>query len=150
MRTTRRRGGGGQVCNTPTRLDRSELYRNENTAARSGDYGRNGTDLFDVEAPKSKNNPGTSRATECSRYTVFNPFPVPGIPSVRPSGPSILAGAVGGAPGTARTHPMVHRDRQSKKVGVLCGLDSRIGQIGLRRATAMQWPTSCRSGLPPR
>lgn len=78
------------------------------------------------------------------------PFPVPVIPSVRPSGPSILAGAVGGAPGTARTHPVVRRDRQSKKLGVLCGLDSRIGQIGLRRATAMQWPTSCRSGLPPR
>ena len=91
---------------------------------------------------------GTPNTLLYPRGIFINPFPLPGIPSVRPSGPSILAGAVGGAPGTARTHPVVRRDRQSEKVGVLCGLDSRIGQIGLRRAAAMQWPTSCRSGLP--
>ena len=74
------------------------------------------------------------------KLLTVNPFPAPGIPSVRPSGPSILAGAVGGAPGTARTHPVVRRrDRQSEKVGVLlrAGLPNRPNRAPSGHSHAM-------------
>ena len=62
-----------------------------------------------------------------------NPFPTPGRPPARPSGPSIHAAAVEGAPGVARTRPRVPRDRKSKRRGVLSGLEARKGQTRPQR-----------------
>ena len=52
----------------------------------------------------------------------FNPFPDPGRPPARPSGPSILAAAAEGAPGVARTRPRAPRDLKSKRKKLLSGL----------------------------
>ena len=57
-----------------------------------------------------------------------NPFPVPGRPPARPSGPSILAAAAEGAPGVARTRPRAPRDLKSKRKKLLSGLKSRKGR----------------------
>ena len=60
----------------------------------------------------------------------FNPFPSPGIPSTRPSGPSNLRPAVGSAPGVVRTRPVAPRDRGSKRKVAVSGLGSRFGRPG--------------------
>ena len=41
----------------------------------------------------------------------------------------MLAAAVGGAPGVARTRPMAPRDRRSKRMGVITGLQARFGHL---------------------
>ena len=69
-------------------------------------------------------------------FVSINPFPAPGIPSVRPSGSSILAGGVRGRP----------RDRTDPPGGLPGPPEQKSGGP-LRNP---QWPTSCRSGLPPR
>ena len=45
------------------------------------------------------------------------------------SGPSIPSAAAGGAPGTARTHPLVPRDRQSKESRAISGHFYRNGPL---------------------
>ena len=51
---------------------------------------------------------------------LIHPFPLPGIQSVRPSGPSVVRPAAESAPGVARTRPMAPRDRESiRKVAIL-------------------------------
>ena len=57
----------------------------------------------------------------------FNPFPTPGDPSGRPSEPSMLAAAVGSAPGVARTRPMALRDRGSIRKVATSGPKVRFG-----------------------
>ena len=54
-----------------------------------------------------------------------NPFPIPGRPSVRPSEPSMLAAAVGTAPGTARTKKKCPGIVKVIKMGVISGLESQ-------------------------
>ena len=58
----------------------------------------------------------------------LNPFPFPGIPSVRPSGPSVVRPAAESAPGVARTRPMAPRDRESIRKVAISGLDCRFGR----------------------
>ena len=65
----------------------------------------------------------------------INPFPVPGIPSGRPSEPSMLAAAVGTAPGTARTKKKCPGIVQVIKMGVISGLESRNGHLSAPRAS---------------
>ena len=75
-----------------------------------------------------------------------NPFPPPGIPSTRPSGPSDLRPAAESAPEVARTRPIAPRDRGSMRKVAISGQNSRIGQRRplrrCRRHPPME-PTGC-------
>ena len=82
----------------------------------------------------------------------LNPFPFPGGPSVRPSGPSVVRPAVESAPGVARTRPMAPRDRESIRKVAISGLDCRFGHPrpsgldgGCPRASRLQ---ACSAGEP--
>ena len=68
------------------------------------------------------------------------------------SGPSIPSAAAGGAPGTARTHPLVPRDRQSEESRALSGHFYRNGPL---RGLSAAWrhgrqalPTPLSAGEP--
>ena len=60
-----------------------------------------------------------------SSMPAINPFPATGDLNARPSKPSIPAAAVEIPPVTARTHPLVPRDRQSTESRALSGNVSR-------------------------
>ena len=77
---------------------------------------------------------------------------MPGIPSGRPSEPSMLAAAVGTAPGTARTKKKCPGIVQVIKMGVISGLESRNGHLSAPRASivvpADGQPWRCPAGKP--
>ena len=64
----------------------------------------------------------------------------------------MLAAAVGSAPGVARTRPMAPRDRRSKRMGVITGLEARFGHLrSLQRhprCSADSQPWTCAAGKP--